>query len=209
MSRSLTHKGLLREPPIPTLPWDTARGSMSMWMFMATEAMLFVSMFFSYFYLGAWNSRWPLDELPKLKLATIMLVVLLASSVVLYMGERMSRQGRTGLARVLLGATILMGCGFIVIQVFEYKDHLKTLLPTTDAYGSIFYTITTLHFLHVVVGLAVLTYTLLLPDIEGKKRLPHRPYHNAALYWHFVDTVWVFVVVLLYYSPHLQRWMSQ
>jgi len=198
-----TTKAILREPPIASLPWDTLRGSASMLLFMLTEAMLFVSLFFGYFYLGAHNERWPMDDAPKLKLATIMLVLLLASSVVLYFGEEASKKGRSGRARVLLALTIAMGVAFVVLQVFEYKDHLRTLRPTTDAYGSIFYTITSFHALHVFVGLGMLVYTLLLPDIEGRVRLPHRPYHNAALYWHFVDIVWVFVVLLLYYLPHL------
>jgi heme/copper-type cytochrome/quinol oxidase subunit 3 len=199
-----THKAVLLDPPIASLPWDAKRGSASMVLFILTEAMLFVSLFFGYFYLGAWNDRWPLDELPKLKLATVMLALLIASSVVLYFGEEASKKGRSGRARLLLAATIAMGLVFMVLQVFETKDHLRTLLPTTDAYGSIFYTITSLHALHLLLGLAMLGYTLLLPDLEGRVRPPHRPYHNAALYWHFVDVIWVWVVLLLYYLPHLQ-----
>jgi cytochrome c oxidase subunit III len=200
-----TAKAVLRDPPIASLPWDTSRGSISMLLFITTEGMLFVSMFFGYFYLGAHNDRWPLDELPKWHLATIMLVLLLASSVVLYFGEEASKRGEVFRARLFMLATVVMGIAFVVLQVFEYKDHLQTLRPTTDAYGSIFYTITSFHALHVFVGLAMLIYTLLLPDIEGKIRPPHRPYHNASLYWHFVDIVWVMVVLLLYYLPHVNR----
>lgn len=200
-----TAKAILRDPPIASLPWDTSRGSISMLLFITTEGMLFVSLFFGYFYLGAHNDRWPLDELPKWHLATIMLVLLLASSVVLYFGEEASKKGEVFRARLFMLATVGMGIAFVVLQVFEYKDHLKTLRPTTDAYGSIFYTITSFHALHVFVGLAMLIYTLLLPDIEGKVRPPHRPYHNASLYWHFVDLVWLVVVLLLYYLPHVNR----
>ena len=200
-----THEAILERSPIASLPWDTKRGSASMLLFILTEAMLFVSLFFGYFYLGAHNDHWPLDELPKLHLATIMLIVLLASSVVLYFGEEASKKGKTGRARLLLAATIAMGVVFVAIQVLEYRNHLRTLKPWTDAYGSAFYTITSLHALHVLVGLAMLVYVLLLPDIEGKVRPPHRPYHNAALYWHFVDIVWLCVVLLLYYLPHVNR----
>ena len=91
----------------------------------------------------------------------------------------------------------------LVLQFFEYRNHLQTLLPTTDSYGSIFYTITTIHGAHVTLGLLMLAYAIVLPRLEPAGRPPHRPLHNAALYWHFVDIVWVFIVGLLYYLPRL------
>lgn len=198
-----TAKALLVHPPIASLPWDDRRGTASMLMFISTEAMLFVSLFFGYFYLGAHQDKWPMDEPPKMLLATILLVILVASSGVMFAAEQASKAGRSGVARALLGLVIVMGVVFMVIQTFEYKDHLQHLRPTTDAYGSMFYTITSLHALHVIVGLGMLCYVFVLPDLEGKIRPPHRPLHNAGLYWHFVDTVWVFVVLLLYYLPNV------
>ena len=47
--------------------------------------------------------------------------------------------------------------------------------------------------------------TLFLPSLEPMDRPPHRPLHNAALYWHFVDLIWVIVVAVLYVTPHLVR----
>jgi cytochrome c oxidase subunit III len=107
--------------------------------------------------------------------------------------------------RALLAVTILMGLGFMALQVIEYREHLKTLQPQSDAYGSIFYTITSFHALHLVVGLSMLAYVLILPRYEPVDRPPHKPYHNAALYWHFVDIVWGFIVAILYVAPNLQR----
>lgn len=188
-----------------TLPWDNRRGTASMVLFIVTEAMLFVALFFVYFYLGRGQVHWPTDAPPKLTLALIMLVVLLASSVILQWGENVSRRGREGAARLSLGITILLGLAFLGLQVLEYRDHLRTLLPTTDAYGSIFYTITSLHGAHLLLGLLMLVYVLVLPKLEPTQRPPHRPLHNASLYWHFVDGAWVFIVGLLYVLPHLQR----
>jgi heme/copper-type cytochrome/quinol oxidase subunit 3 len=89
--------------------------------------------------------------------------------------------------------------------VFEYRDHLKTLKPTTDAYGSLFYTITSIHGLHVVLGLLMLGYVLVLPHIgPNANKSPHRPLHTASLYWHFVDSVWVIIVTLLYVVPNVR-----
>jgi cytochrome c oxidase subunit 3 len=124
---------------------------------------------------------------------------------VLHAGERAERAGRTGRARAAVALTVAMGAGFLVLQTLEFRAHLKTLTPTTDAYGSIFYTITSLHGAHVVLGLLMLLYVLGLPQIGPGQKPPHRPLHNASLYWHFVDAVWIFIVALLYVAPKLTR----
>ena len=180
-------------------------GTDAMLLFILTEAMLFLMLFFTYVYLAQWNPRWPLDEPPKLTLALCMLGILWTSSAVLYWGERRAKAGAIGAARGALAATIALGVAFLVLQAFEYADHLKHLTPATDAYGSIFYTITSLHGAHVVLGLLMLCYVLLLPRIEHAPRPPHRALHNASLYWHFVDAVWGIIVVVLYLTPNFLR----
>jgi cytochrome c oxidase subunit III len=190
---------------IQTLPWDNRRGTASMVLFIVTEAMLFVAMFFAYFYMGRAQPHWPMDEPPKLLLALLMLGVLLASSVILQWGEHVSRRGREGAARIAIAITVALGLVFLGLQYLEYRDHLKRLLPTTDAYGSIFYTITSIHGAHVVLGVTMLCYVLVLPKLEPTAKPPHRPLHNASLYWHFVDGVWVFIVALLYVLPNLHQ----
>jgi len=187
------------------LPVDERRGTRGMLLFILSEAMLFLMLFFSYFYLGSNQPRWPMHPPPKLLLASIMLAILLLSSAVLYWGERASEQGRHVAARLSIGATLSLGIVFVVLQVFEYRDHLKTLKPTTDAYGSIFYTITSVHAAHLVLGLTLLAYVLVLPRVGHMGQPPHRPLKNAALYWHFVDAVWVVIVATLYVAPHYVR----
>jgi cytochrome c oxidase subunit 3/cytochrome c oxidase subunit I+III len=102
----------------------------------------------------------------------------------------------------LLG-TIFLGLVFLVLTYFEYSEHLLHLTPRTNAYGAIFYTITSLHAAHLTLGLLMLIWVALLPRWEPAIRTPYRPYHNVALYWHFVDTVWLFVVALLYVAPNI------
>jgi heme/copper-type cytochrome/quinol oxidase subunit 3 len=180
------------------------RGSWAMAMFIATEAMLFVCLFFSYFYLGHAQPKWP-PEPPKYMLALVMLAILVSSSFVLHWGESQVKQGRQAAGRGATLVTILLGLVFIAVQVKEYAIHLRELQPTTDAYGSIFYTITSVHGAHVLLGLAMLAYVLALPEIGEGEKPPHRPLHNASLYWHFVDVVWLFIVALLYLAPNLAR----
>ncbi len=189
-----------RGPDVAAL--EDQRGSLGMALFIATEAALFIVMFFGYFFLAEGGWRWPYQEPPKLALALVMLAILLSSSVVLHWGEKQVKAQRYGAGRTALAVTILMGLVFMAVQVFEYRDHLKTLTPRTNAYGSIFYAITSLHGLHVIVGLLILGYALILPRYEPVDRPPHRPYHNAAMYWHFVDAVWIFIVAFLYIAPN-------
>jgi heme/copper-type cytochrome/quinol oxidase subunit 3 len=174
-------------------------------LFITTEALLFVMLFFTYIYLAGGSLVWHDQEPPKLAMALTMLAILLVSSAVLHWGEKKLREEQPGSARIAVAATVALGVVFMVLQVLEYKDHLRKLTPQTNAYGSIFYTITSFHGLHLMFGLAMLLFVVVLPRYEPVRVPPHRAYHNAAMYWHFVDAIWVIVVALLYLAPNLAR----
>jgi heme/copper-type cytochrome/quinol oxidase subunit 3 len=184
------------------MPIDGDRGTLAMWMVIATEASLFLTLFSAYFLEGNNKNRWLIDQPPKFTYALILLVILLCSSIVLHWGERQLKLRRYGAARIALAATVLLGLGFLTLQSFEYMDHWKSLTPYSDSYGAIFYTITTFHAAHVIVGLLILGYVLCLPRYAPACESPYRPYHVASLYWHFVDLIWIFVVVSLYLVPN-------
>lgn len=149
----------------------------------ATEAALFIMLFFAYFYFAKGGWRWLDEEPPKLTLAIILLIVLLTSSAVLYWGEKQVKARRHGSARVALMGTILLGIAFLVIQTFEYADHLKSLTPHTNVYGSIFYTITSFHAAHVIVGLLILFYVFDLAKARagGPATTPSLPQRCSLL----------------------------
>jgi heme/copper-type cytochrome/quinol oxidase subunit 3 len=123
----------------------------------------------------------------------------------LYWGELRVREENFAAARVAVWVTVLLGLGFLTIQGFEYYWNWSDLAPYSDSYGSIFYTITTLHAAHVMAGLAMLAYIGIMPRYGRTMRSPHKPYETVSKYWHFVDVVWIFIVVLLYVIPHFQR----
>lgn len=181
---------------------DRDRGVLAVWMLIFTEASLFVAFFSSYFMLGNDKHRWAVDKPPDLKYALILLVILVSSSFVMHYGEMQIKKHRHLKARIILAITFVMGLGFLALQSFEYLSHWRELTPDSDSYGSIFYTITTFHAAHVVVGLLVILYVLFLPHASDSPDSPYRPYHVASLYWHFVDVVWVFVVIILYAIPN-------
>lgn len=201
---------LVQVPPprtkLSVLPIDQSRGLWGVWWVIATEAMLFMCMFGAYYYLGNNKDRWALEKPPHLVYPFVLLAVLVSSSIVLHWGEKQVLKDRFRAGRIALWISVLLGLLFLTLQGFEYASEWKDLTPDSDSYGSIFYTITSLHAAHVIVGLLLLIYVGVLPCYGSMRRTPHRPYQVAARYWHFVDAVWVFIVVLLYCVPHILRY---
>jgi heme/copper-type cytochrome/quinol oxidase subunit 3 len=177
-------------------------GQWGMLLLISTEAALFACLLFSYFYLGARSTTpWPPFGPPDLHVAALNTLILLSSSVTLHWGERGIRRGQVGRLRVGLALTILLGLTFLSLQGYEYSRQPFT--PMTDAYGSTFFTVTGMHGTHVFVGLVVLTVVSVMAA-RGKFAADRHWYvSNAALYWHFVDAVWIAVFSSLYLSPHL------
>lgn len=183
-------------------PVERGRGQWGMSLFIATEAMLFVLLFFAYFYLAASQPRWPLTEDPSFILALVLLAILLVSSFTAAWGKRGIEAGNSRRLNLGIGMTLILAVAFLIVQVFEYRHHLEKLTPTDSAYGSIFYTITTLHLAHVIGGFGLLAFVLargLAGHFTGDR---HLAADNAVLYWHFVDVVWLLVVAVLYVLPH-------
>lgn len=192
-----------RDTTLRTLPLDDRRGIYAMWCVIATEASLFFCLYGAYFYLGNRKERWAVDQPPKLHYAWMMLVVLLASGFLLRWGQAQIKGARFGISRLALLGTIILGLGFLVLQCFAYIEHLQTLTPCSDSYGSIFYAISAFHVAHVVIGLLILAYSLFLPHYGATIRTPHRPYETAALYWYFVICLYISVFVIMYIIPNL------
>jgi heme/copper-type cytochrome/quinol oxidase subunit 3 len=84
------------------------------------------------------------------------------------------------------------------------KHELEELLPTEDSYGSILYTIVTIHLVHVIVGLGMILWVLLQPRLKTTKP-PHNALSNVAIYWHFVDVVWWVILFALYLVPNWRK----
>jgi heme/copper-type cytochrome/quinol oxidase subunit 3 len=178
-----------------------ASGWWGMWGLIATEAALFSYLLFSYGYLAMRSHGGWLPELPKFGIALPNTILLLASSVVLYWAETGIRKGRQGRLVAGLAITLAMGIGFVLAQVAEWKA--KHMMPWDSAYASSYFTITGFHMMHVVVGLLVLAALLLWSALGKFGPQRHAAVSIGALYWHFVDVVWLAVFFTLYVTPHL------
>ncbi len=199
------------QTPPPAPPTPVSRGSvlnqgvLGMTIFIGSEVMLFASFFTAYFLIrfGVFGNNWPpIAEdgkpfvLPKV-ITGVNTFILVMSSFTVWWAEHCMKQGnRKGLIRGLT-LTIMMGVTFVVIQFNEYV-HLG-FTPDSQAFGSVFYSLTGLHGMHVVVGLTILTFCLIRARKgDFSKEGGYAPLAAGSIYWHFVDIVWVILYLLVY-----------
>ncbi len=170
----------------------------------ATEAALFAYLLFSYFYVASQKGgAWPPGGPPKLALAIPGTIVLMLGSVTMWWGEKGIRAGRRRQLLIGLGASVVLGVAFVALEGIEWSQ--KNFTPKTNAYGSLYFTVTGFHLTHVLVGVLMLmmlfVWTLL--GYFGVRR--HSTVAIAVMYWHFVTAVWVAVFLTFYISPYLAR----
>ena len=175
---------------------------LGIWLFLASEVMLFGSLFSSYALLRSGAPSWP-DQSAVLSvpLATLNTVILISSSVTMVLSWVALRSSDLARFRRYMGLTILCGFGFMVVKAIEYGDKFSHgLYPSTDNFLGLYFTMTGVHALHVLAGLVVNAY-LLGPGARMWAGEPERFTNRieiAGIYWHFVDVVWIFLFPVLY-----------
>lgn len=197
MSTAMIH--YIEEPHPVT---GVTNSKLGIWLFLASEVMLFGALFSTYIILRVGSESWPHGwTLLNVPLATLNTMVLITSSVTMVMAWASLMMNRIGRYRLFMGLTILLSFVFLVIKYFEYShkfhhDHF----PSTNTFYAIYFTLTGLHGLHVLGGIVVNTY-FLLPGSRLWKTNPRQftgRVECAGLYWHFVDLVWIFLFPTLY-----------
>lgn len=176
-------------------------GYLGMVIFLGSWAMMFGALFFVYAGLRTRAPVWPPPgsmPLPLL-LPGLSTILLLASSATLHQGLQRVRQGRATDFGPWLVATIGIGTAFLALQAFIWaRLHEAGLAPSSGIYGSIFYTLTAFHFLHVVVGLGLLAWVLpatLKRSLAARHQLRIK---LMSMFWHFVTIVWVAIYLTVY-----------
>jgi heme/copper-type cytochrome/quinol oxidase subunit 3 len=170
----------------------------------ATEATLFACLLAGWFYLRAASSQWPPAgvELPDLTLSIPFSFVLWGSSLPVLYAERALKRGRVGSFRAGMALAWLLGAAFLAYTAYDFHDlHFGW---RDHAYGSAFYVIVGLHTIHVVVGLAMGAVVQVKAALGRYDAGHHRSAEVVALYWHFVDAVWLFVFPSLFLATHLR-----
>jgi cytochrome c oxidase subunit 3 len=186
---------------------------LGMWLFLATEVLLFAGLFLGYtvyrhFFHEAFHEASRTLQLP---LGATNTVVLITSSLSVALAYWAIKQGKDKLCAGMLMFTILCALVFLGIKAVEYTTKFREgALPgkwyhfeeVKAAGASLYYTVyfltTGLHAFHVIVGMSVLTW-LLVRVLKGHFSPSYYvPVELGALYWHLVDLVWIFLFPLLY-----------
>jgi cytochrome c oxidase subunit 3 len=198
---------MVKPHPVTGLP----NGKLGIWLFLASEVMLFGALFSSYVLLRTGAAHWPpiepgqppqlSSEILNVPLATLNTAVLITSSITMVMAWASLKLNSLPRFRLYLGATIVLALVFLVVKYFEYSHKFELgHSPSHNNFYAIYFTLTGLHGLHIVGGILVNFYLLTVGSKLWKtdpEQFTNR-IENAGLYWHFVDLVWIFLFPALY-----------
>ena len=190
---------------------DNTDSKIGMWLFLLSEIILFGGLFLLY---SSYRYKNPLDfhlaawELNRV-LGTINTLILITSSLTIALSILFVQKGDHKLSMILLSATIFLGLLFLGIKYVEWTAKIEHgLYPNSPRllerskgevlFFGLYYSMTGLHGLHVLVGIFVLSVMLVLM-MRGKINENRSvPLENTGLYWHLVDIIWIFLFPLFY-----------
>ncbi len=184
-----------------------------MWLFLVTEVLMFGGLFVAY---GIFRGLYPemfyeAHKLLAVKMGTINTIVLISSSLTMALAVSSTQKGQRDRAVLYLVFTFLLACCFLVVKYFEYTHKIHDGLlpgalfsnpelkdPKAPLFFSLYFMMTGLHGVHVLIGMAVIAWVL-RRTARGEFG-PHyyTPVELVGFYWHFVDLVWIYLFPLLY-----------
>ena len=184
-----------------------------MWLFLLQEVLFFAPLFVGYalFRVLHYDAFLEASKLLNWKLGALNTAVLITSSYTMALGVNAAQRGLKDKTVRYLGITIFLACAFLLVKYFEYEHKIhEGMLPAklytyegtkeiqTPLFFSLYFMMTGLHAIHILVGIGLLIWILLRArkDEFG----PHffTPVELIGLYWHFVDLVWIYLFPLLY-----------
>jgi cytochrome c oxidase subunit 3 len=186
---------------------------LGMWLFLATEVLLFAALFAAY---GIYRFLFTAEfAAASRSLATwiglVNTIVLVTSSFTVAMGLDRAGRGQGKGTLFFFALSVLLACVFLGFKYVEYSHHFhagelpgrfytatSVALPGGPVFFTLYFLITGLHGIHVVVGMTVLAVIGLRAGRGAYTREYHVPVELAGLYWHLVDLIWIFVFPLIY-----------
>lgn len=194
---------------------EQAYGSakLGMWLFLVTEILLFGGLFVAYI---VFKHIYPelFHEASKLlsrPMGTLNTAVLIFSSFTMAMAVNYSKLGQQKKTGIYLLITLVCGLIFLVVKFFEYqhKFHVGTLPgffyhstelthPQAPLFFGLYFTMTGLHGLHVIVGMSLIFWCWLKNRKNQFSAHYFTPVENVGIYWHLVDLIWIYLFPLLY-----------
>jgi cytochrome c oxidase subunit 3 len=191
--------------------------TLGMWLFLVTEIMFFGGMFAVYTIYRSWYpdvfaiASSSLNEI----IGALNTGVLLLSSFTMVMAVRAGQLGQQKAIVIFLILTLLFGGIFLGVKAYEWNQkfeehhipgqaafHLDGVLPGDQGHAQLFFSIyfamTGLHALHMVIGVGILLILIVQARKGRFSASYYTPVDVAGLYWHFVDIIWIFLFPLLY-----------
>jgi len=176
-------------------------GKVGMILFLASWAMMFGALFYSYGILRARAPVWPPMGAPEIPIVvpSVITVLIIVSSVLLEQARRALYEGANArFSRMMIGS-IVLGALFLALQSQVWIDLWTAGLQIDSGrYGSLFYFLTFFHAIHVVVGLGILLRMFWTAPRLASPIARYARAQFGAWFWHFVAVVWLIVFTLVY-----------
>ena len=186
---------------------------LGMWLFLATEVLLFTALFaaygvYRYLFAEAFAES---SRHMETWIGVVNTLVLVTSSFTVAMGLHFATRGRGRMTALFYGLSVLLALVFLGLKALEYEHHFElgqlpgrfytypgVTAPGASLFFTLYFLITGLHAIHVVVGMTVLSVVAVLSARGRFTAEYHTPVELAGLYWHLVDLIWIFVFPLIY-----------
>ena len=170
------------------------------WAFLGSDCMFFGSFIATYLIYQGKSKTGPFPEdVFSIPVTSISTFVLLMSSMSMVLAYAALTRGNVKTFRVWIFATAILGMTFLAFQVFEFRDFVHAgLTPRTNLFGTTFFTLTGFHGAHVTIGVIWLLSLGFHSFKGGVTPETHLDVDLAALYWHFVDVVWIIIFTVVY-----------
>lgn len=190
-----------------------AANKLGIWLFLATEILLFGGMFLAFAVFRSWyfeafvEAHHHLDKV----LGSVNTVALITSSFTMALAVRASQRGAKRETTALLAATIALAMVFLLIKLFEYRHKFEHGLlpgrfftatgfvhPEARIFFGVYFMMTGIHGLHVAIGIGLLGWVLRRARRGEFSSRYYAPVEGVGLYWHLVDMIWIYLFPLLY-----------
>jgi len=183
----------------PEAQWNRYR--IGMWVGLASVAMMFTSLSSAYIVRSASSNDWTALPMPRILLLST--AIILVSSATLEIARRKVKTALNGPYAKWLFITVLLGIGFVVAQVFAWRQLARQgIFLASNPHSSFFYLLTGAHAVHLLGGLLGLSFLWLRsrrqltePALVAKRKAAT---DAVSIYWHFMDALWIYLFLLLF-----------
>ena len=185
-------------PPLAHRSSRVAAPTLGMLLFIMSEVMIFGAFFTAYFFIRIVNHNpWPAHGtvVPE-AVAGVNTVILVSSSLTIHWALASIKNGNRFGLKAGMVSTFLLGLTFLTVQINEYI-HIG-FAPRGSAQATVFYSLTGLHGVHVLIGLCALLIVTIRVFRGHYSAKEHRGLEVPGIYWHFVDIMWVIVYTTVY-----------